>query len=102
MYELGDCHLSGTGFKQNDKKAAEWFVLAAKRGHVPSQLQMGYLYGGGYGAEKDENIALKWFTMAAKAGNVKAQFEMAELEKRFFGDANNVEVAEIGKWHKSA
>jgi len=88
MYELGDCHLSGTGFKQNDKKAAEWFTLAAKHGYVLAQLQMGYLYQGGYGVREDKIMAMKWFAKAAKAGDAKAQFELAELEKQFFTDAD--------------
>ncbi len=90
MHEIGDCYLSGTGFNQNDKKAAEWFTLAARRGYVPAQLQMGYLYQGGYGVEKNQEAALDWFRLAGEAGSSCAQFEVNQYlrtncQKKRFG-----------------
>lgn len=80
QYELA-CNLfyGRNGYEQNQEASFEWFLKAAKQGHVTSQTQIGYMYLYGKGAEKSPVEAAPWIEKAAALGNRAAQTYMAVL-----------------------
>lgn len=68
MYELGRRQDRGDGAPTNAKRAAESFLMAARRGHVKSMTILGFMHSAGRGARKSEADALKWHSMAAALG----------------------------------
>ncbi|MDF2969754.1 MAG: hypothetical protein K0R61_204 [Microvirga sp.] len=54
MYDRGD------GVPADTKKAAEWYLWAARVGHERAMAHAAYAYGTGRGLERDEATALKW------------------------------------------
>ena len=54
MYDRGD------GVPADTKKAAEWYLWAARVGHERAMAHVAYAYGTGRGMERNEATALKW------------------------------------------
>jgi TPR repeat protein len=54
MYDRGD------GVPADAKKAAEWYLWAARVGHERAMAHAAYAYGTGRGLERNEATALKW------------------------------------------
>lgn len=54
MYDRGD------GVPVNTKKAAEWYLWAARVGNRRAMAHVAYAYGTGRGVERNEEAALKW------------------------------------------
>jgi len=54
MYDRGD------GVPADTKKAAEWYLWAARVGHERAMAHAAYAYGTGRGLARDEATALKW------------------------------------------
>ncbi len=54
MYDRGD------GVPVDTKKAAEWYLWAARVGHERAMAHAAYAYGTGRGLERNEATALKW------------------------------------------
>ncbi|MBF9197177.1 tetratricopeptide repeat protein [Microvirga terrestris] len=54
MYDRGD------GVVADPKKAAEWYLWAARVGHERAMAHAAYAYGTGRGLERNEGTALKW------------------------------------------
>lgn len=54
MYDRGD------GVPADTKKAAEWYLWAARVGHERAMAHAAYGYGTGRGLERNEATALKW------------------------------------------
>jgi TonB family protein len=75
---LGIAHQYGFGTKQNNSRAARWFIKAAKAGDPIAQVILGRLYTEGVAVAKDPEEAVTWFRRAADTGNPEAQFELAE------------------------
>lgn len=53
-------HDRGEGVPVDTKKAAEWYLWAARLGHERAMAHMAYAYGAGRGLERNEADALKW------------------------------------------
>jgi len=54
MYDRGE------GVPVDTKKAAEWYLWAARVGHERAMAYVSYAYGTGRGLERNEAAALKW------------------------------------------
>jgi uncharacterized protein len=65
--------LDGYGVQQDQKQAAYWYELAAKKGHAEAQFNLGRLYATGNGVPKDEEQAARWVRAAASQGYAPAQ-----------------------------
>ncbi len=50
------------------KKAAELFAECARRGHINSQLSLGYCYDYGLGLPRNRQIGLYWYRLAYRIG----------------------------------
>ncbi|MDR0543854.1 MAG: hypothetical protein LBG30_00685 [Odoribacteraceae bacterium] len=63
---------SGLFVAEDYAGAAEWFLKAAKEGHVHAQLMLGLCYRLGRGVPADPKESLAWFHKAADQGCVDA------------------------------
>jgi hypothetical protein len=68
---------SGQGGPKDPAGAARLYEQAARQGHVPSMVRLGYLRQSGEGVSQDQPEAFSLFGRAAKAGNADAKFFLA-------------------------
>jgi TPR repeat protein len=120
QFQLASCYAKGLGIRKDEHEAAEWYGVAADKGHAPSeaelfklvkplaehgvswaQAEMGICYEKGYGvSEEDKIMAQKWYQKAAEQGNYLGQIRLGMLYQRGVGvDANGREAL---KWYKEA
>jgi len=59
------------GTKQDDRKAYDWALKAAKQGHAQAQHNVGVQLAGGLGVAKNERMAAEWYNTAVAAGQVE-------------------------------
>jgi len=71
--------VSSGGRTSNKEKAVKWYKMAAEKGHVSSQLNLGVIYNQGIGVKLDYKEAAKWYQKAAEKGNSKAQLNLGIL-----------------------
>ena len=74
------------GVIQSSQKAIKWFLLAAQKGDVTGQYNLGRSYSDGQGVPKDYKEAMKWYRMAAEQGMPQAQYQLA----RMYGNGDGV------------
>lgn len=60
---------------QNFNESIKWFKLAANKGHVGAQIDLGHSYY--WSTLKDTAESFRWYKLAAESGNPIAQFELA-------------------------
>ncbi|MCY4154631.1 MAG: tetratricopeptide repeat protein [Gammaproteobacteria bacterium] len=75
-YLLGCAYLNGTGVRQNDTEAANWFRLAAEKGVAAASGDLGYLYLIGKGVSQDYREAQKWYDLAAEQNHAQASLRI--------------------------
>ncbi len=68
---------SGQGGPKDSAGAAALYEQAARQGHVPSMLRLGYLRQSGEGVPQDKAGGLALFSQAAKAGDADGEFFLA-------------------------
>ena len=104
------------GGRTDYKKAEEYYLSAAKKGHTEAQYTLAKFYSNGCGysvedvmnmrivkvevIEKDPGKAVKWWTKAAQQGHVKSMVELGNC----YLDGNGVKKnpAEAIKWWTTA
>lgn len=99
QYILGRIYEQGMGIEQNEDKAAEWYIKAAKQGHwdaikvltklslqgnifaqqwvitgaekgcIEAQYALGQMYANGLETPKNEDQAVRWYIRAANEGH---------------------------------
>ena len=65
---LGDLFFNGQGMPQDFKQALFWFKLAAGKGNVAAQYNLGLAVELGKGEPRSPTQALSWYKKAAGAG----------------------------------
>ena len=97
-----------TGPAKDSAGAARLYAEAARQGHTPSMVRLGYLLQSGSGVAKDPAQALSLFSQAANAGNTDGQFMLALTHLQGVGTTQNpVEARDLllkaaGKEHQYA
>ena len=86
--------------KQDYKKAASYFRIAATQGHADAQNYLGICYDEGKGVDKDYKEAAKWFRKAAEQGNKHAQFNLGN--QYYYGEGVDKDYKEAVKWFKKS
>ena len=66
QYRLGRCYDKGYGVRENDKKAFEWYMKAARQDYAKAMYQVGRCYLKGKGVAADRAKATMWFKKAVK------------------------------------
>ena len=75
------------------EKAAYWFSLAAEKGNMAAQYQLGLLYLNGEGVEKDLQKGKLLLEKAAESGKAEAQYNLAVMYIDGHGVEQNKEYA---------
>ena len=76
QYFLGRRYAAGFGVKKDQVLAANWYLKAAKQGHIKALYEMGQIYNKGTGVKKDFQSAYECFLKAAREGHVQAMYEI--------------------------
>jgi S1-C subfamily serine protease len=76
--------------------AAEWFRLAAERGHPKAQNHLGIMYLGGTGVPESYDEAYRWVAQGAFQGDADAQTNLGYLYRD--GTGVPVNYVEAYKW----
>ena len=83
MTLLGELYADGLGVPNDDKKAAEWYKLAAARGDREAMFALSMFKMTGRGGPADRPEAVRLLTEAAKLGHVVARLRpRAALSRR--------------------
>jgi TPR repeat protein len=98
--ELGRRYRTGDGVPKDDRKAAEWYGMAAAQGHAGAQYCLGLLHANGDGVRKDQRTASALFAKAAAQGHVKAQFALGVQYAT--GDGVKQDEKKAAKWYCDA
>jgi TPR repeat protein len=85
MYALGVMHDEGVGVGVDERRAYEWYIRAAKRGHAESMNRLGILCLRGRGVPLNATASLAWFRLAAAKGSLTAMNNIALLYFYGFG-----------------
>jgi len=78
QYRRGLQYSSGLRVKQDFEKAAEWFRLAAEKGHTGAQYMLGDAYYYGRGVAKKQKEGVKWLSKAAANNHARAQYRLGD------------------------
>ena len=79
MTLLGELYANGYGVERNDRKAVEWYRLAADRGDREAMFALGMFYLGGRTGAADGERGAKLLAAAAKLGHAAASYDLALL-----------------------
>lgn len=96
--ELGDYYHDGAhGFRVNLKRAARWYLEAAKRGDARAQATIGEMYEFGEGVRQDHEEALMWI----RKGTVKWPQSAVGVAFRYERGFNApVDLAKAIDWYR--
>jgi TPR repeat protein len=79
MTLLGELYANGLGVPQDDKKAAEWYQLAAARGDPSAMFALAMFSLQGRAGQRDRQKSSKLLADAAKLGHPIAAYDLALL-----------------------
>jgi TPR repeat protein len=82
MNGLAGLYAGGFGVRLDFREAVRWYAMAARRGHVTAQLNLGDYYARGRGVRRDLVAAHMWLTLAAKQGNDWAEARRRVIARR--------------------
>ncbi|MEE2687899.1 MAG: tetratricopeptide repeat protein [Pseudomonadota bacterium] len=100
QFMMGVMREGGYGMEKNLKKAAQWYLKAAKAGLPSAQFNLGIFYQLGQGARKSAAEAFVWHNRAALQGHASAQNNLAYLY--FSGEGVEKDAIEAWKWYELA
>ena len=93
MVALGFIYRDGTRVKPDSKKAAHWFLRAAKCGDGDAIFEIARAYRDGDGVKKDMKKSVYWYQRAANMKDPDAMFELGAAYLYGLGFQNNYEAA---------
>lgn len=79
LFIFGQLSYEGDGVEQSYVEAANWFRIAAEKGHAASQHNLAIMYENGEGFERDVAEAAKWYQKAAAQGHAGSQNNLGSL-----------------------
>ncbi len=95
LFGLGQLYAAGgTGVEQDDAKAAECYLEAARQGNLDAMANIGYRYMCGLGIDSDPQQARYWATKAAEAGHALAQSNLGRMCQEGVGGLEDLQAAE--------
>ncbi|MBW8308722.1 MAG: SEL1-like repeat protein [Candidatus Paracaedibacteraceae bacterium] len=101
QFIIGSFYYKGIILKQEDTKAAYWYLKAAENGHSEAQWWIGLLYRLGAGVTRDLIKSYEWLKVSAKKGNHWGQYHLGEVYGGGFGIKENKKLSLM--WmHKAA
>jgi len=87
---------------KTDPKAAQClFMKAAKRGHIPSMIRVGYCYQLGTGVRQDSWHALNWYKKSVESGDPSAEYTIGFMYEK--GDRRvHQDYVQAIEWYEKA
>jgi len=79
MTLLGELCAEGLGVPQDDRRAAEWYRLAAARGDSNAIFALAMFALNGRAGPRDRDASTRWLAAAAKLGHPLAAYDLALL-----------------------
>ena len=73
IFSFGQMTYDGDGVQQDLVEAANWYRIAAQRGHAGAQHNLAVMYENGEGVSQNHTEAAKWYRLAAEQGKVGSQ-----------------------------
>ncbi len=87
QYRLGRAFDKGNGVAEDNTRAFQWYMKAAKQNYHKALYQVGRCYKKGKGVAENDEVALTYFTKAAKLDNADAYLALAKYHLKK-GDRN--------------
>jgi len=94
MYKFGNLGSIDYGMAQ------KYYMIAARKGDLPSQFVVGLHYLKGRGVLANSSKVVYWFKKSAKAGNMKATYMLGFLYEYGIGVKKNLDKSY--RWYKKA
>lgn len=91
QYNLARMHLDGVGVPKDSRQGLRWLYLAAQKGHLQAQAQLGQILLMGQGDIRPQPArALMWLTLAREAAMDSKQNQwIVDLYDKAMASANN-------------
>lgn len=100
LYEKAMNSLTGSGVNRSPLNAVEYLRSAASKGHVPSQVALGYLYDTGSYVARMSSQAADWYRKAAEQGDTLGEWALGRQYLEGQGVSRDLAAAE--RWLKPA
>lgn len=100
LLRLGELYAYGKYVPRDDKKAVQFFLMAAEKGNMEAQYKLGVMYEGGFGVTQDFATAYTWYQQAAQQGHGAAANNIGTMYEK--GKGVNTDPVEAIKWYRNA
>ena len=101
LFYLGQSLEFGNSATEKDlTKAVIYYRMAAMKGHVGAQFNLGYCYANGDGTEKDMAQAVTWYRKAAEQGYATAQCNLGVYYES--GNGVKKDMTQAITWYRKA
>jgi hypothetical protein len=98
MFSLAKRYLKGIGTSKDEKKAREWFDLAAEANHPRAQYYLAAMMESGVGGPQDKTNAHMWYSIAVRNGVNKAGERKAFLTPLLSHDELSAAQQQVNSW----
>ncbi|MBJ3763455.1 sel1 repeat family protein [Maribius pontilimi] len=99
---IGILYALGLGVERDDRRAFEWYLRSAMKGHPGAQSGVGWYYEIGRGLPAPDLVrAYMWYTLSAIGGDPDAAISLEEVVKKMDRaqiDASLALVADYKAW----
>jgi len=97
QYDVAAAHDHGDhGVKKDNQAAFEWYLRAAKQGHIEAQCAIAWAYKNGAGVKADNRLAFEWYMKAAEQGDAQAQYNVGKAYVN--GEGVEKDLKKAAKW----
>ena len=80
---IGIMYAMGLGVERDDRRAFEWYLRSAMKGHPGAQSGVGWYYEVGRGLPAPDLVrAYMWYTLSAIGGDPDAAISLEEVQKK--------------------
>ena len=95
LFKQGEAYSLGEGVVEDLSEAIRFYRLAAEKGHVGANLQLGNMYDWGVPRAAQEYVeAARFYRIAAEQGNIYAQFILGNMFREGKGVAKDESQAQ--------
>lgn len=97
MFRLGENYYAGSNrFTKDLKKAYEWFLKAAEKGHAGAMCNVAWCYENEDGVDQDWDQAYKWYVKSAELNCSMAQYSLGWMyENGIYVAKNKTKATEL-------
>ena len=99
---IGVMYAMGLGVERDDRRAFEWYLRAAMKGHAGAQSGIGWYYETGRGLPAPDLVrAYTWYVLSAIGGDPDAAISQEEVVKKMTADEiekAHVLIDDYRKW----